>query len=420
MKQLHLILLMILILLNPSIAQEISQWRGKNRDGIYSETKLLKQWPEKGPEMLWSQDNLGKGHSSVAVYDNMIYITGMKDTTDYLTAMDMEGNVKWCVPFGRSWLKTFPDTRSTPTIKDNKIYVVSGTGELYCFDAKTGITIWRKNAFEQYNGAWGEWGICESPLLVDDKVIFTPAGTETTIIALNKNNGELIWKTESLQDTGAYVSPILVEHNGKKMIIQLIAKHLFGVDAESGKILWKYNYSTLKADGPLAIWPGGPLCNTNTPLYKDGEVYITKGYNHVGAKFKISEDAKDIELLWTDSVLDIHHGGMVLVDGYIYGANWINNRDGNWCCIDWKTGKKLYETEWKTKGSVIFADGMLYCYEEKRGNLALVKANNKEFKVISSFRIPKGNGPSWSHPVIRNGVLYLRHGKELMAFNIKE
>jgi outer membrane protein assembly factor BamB len=149
-------------------------------------------------------------------------------------------------------------------------------------------------------------------------------------------------------------------------------------------------------------------------------LYITGGYDHVGAMFRISEDASTINLLWTDTTLDCHHGGVVLIDGNIYGANWFDNARGNWCCIDWKTGKPKWEYKWFTKGSIIFADGMFYCLEEKNGNIGLVKPDPAKFDLISSFRVEKGKGPYWAHPTIKDGILYVRHGDSLLAFDIRQ
>jgi outer membrane protein assembly factor BamB len=216
------------------------------------------------------------------------------------------------------------------------------------------------------------------------------------------------------------VSPLLVEYSGKKIIVTLINKYLIGVDETSGKILWKYDYSALKPEKGLTIWPGAPKTNTITPLFHDGEIYITGGYDHVGAKFRISEDATSIQMMWIDSTLDCHMGGVVLVDGKIYGSNWYNNANGAWCCIDWKTGKTGYETRWNTKGSIIYADGKLYCFEEKNGNIALVNPEPSKFDLVSSFKVPKGTGPAWAHPSIFNGLLLVRRGDSVMAFDITQ
>jgi outer membrane protein assembly factor BamB len=411
--------MLFIFLINPMISQDISQWRGPNRDGIYNETGLLKTWPEQGPEMLWSTNDIGKGYSSASIAGKAIYITGMKDSSDYLTKLDMSGKIIWQKKYGGSWYKTFPDTRGTPTIEKGKIYLISGNGNLVRMNAKDGKIEWEFNAFDKFEGAYGEWGICESLLLTDDKLIYTPGGHVTTMVALNKETGKTIWTSEAIPDTTGYVSPILIERGGKKIIVTVLAKYIIGVDAENGKILWKHYYYDIDSKYSKEVWARSPEINTNSPIYHDGQLYVTSGYNHTGVMFKLSEDGLNAKQIWTDSLLDVHHGGAVLVDGYLYGANWINNRKGNWCCIDWKTGEQKYEHEWYNKGSVISADGYLYVYEERAGNLALVKADPEKFEIAGSFKVPEGTGPYWSHLVIHKGVLYVRHGDTLMAYKIK-
>jgi outer membrane protein assembly factor BamB len=398
-------------------AQTISEFRGPGRTGIYNETELLKEWPESGPEKLWSADDLGKGYTSPAMGKDYIYVTGRIDTMDFLTALDYNGKTVWQVEFGRSRNKSYPDTRCIPTINGDKIYLVSGMGEVACHDLATGERIWKRNAFEEFSGIPGPHGIAESPLVVDDKVFFTPAGFETTMIALDKFSGELIWKTKSLNDSTAYVSPLFVNHNGQKMIIQLIANTLFGVDPSNGQILWDFNYIDIRPpeENPKLKWT-----NCNTPIYHNGELFVTKGYNHPAAMFVLDENGRGITLKWTNDLLDTHHGGDVLIDGYLYGSTWIHNADGNWACIDWETGEDKWEAEMNNKGSIIAADGMLYCYDEKRGQLALVKPTPEKFDIVSSFRIDEGSGPHWAHPLIHNGIMYIRHGEVLMTFDVRD
>ncbi len=396
---------------------EWSQWRGHNRDGKSEEIGLLKQWPPGGPKLLWSIEGIGAGHSSVAVSNNIIYTTGKKDSLDYLTAIDRNGKMKWQMAYGLAWRQSFPESRCTPTVERNRIYVISGQGEIACIDAVSSKKIWSVNAVTKFEAKHHVFGIAESLLLVDDKVIYTPGGDKTTIVALDKQNGETAWMSESLHDSAAYVSPILIHFGDNKIVVNVTGRYIVGVNASDGTMLWKYRYIDL--DTPL--WhPWAPVENMVTPLYHDGHLYVTSGCNHVGAIFKIADDASNIHLVWKDTTLDCHHGGVVHVNGYIFGSNWENNGMGNWCCIDWRTGELMYEQEWICKGSIVSADGMLYCYDEKRGNVALVEAVPNDFKIISTFQVPKGSGPHWAHPAINNGRLYIRHGDVLMAYNIKE
>jgi outer membrane protein assembly factor BamB len=224
----------------------------------------------------------------------------------------------------------------------------------------------------------------------------------------------LLCKSESLKDITSYISPILINHNDKKLIISATENYIFGVEPETGKILWTFDfgkYSEFLGDWKAAV-------NSNTPLYYKGELYITSGYNHKSVKLKLSQNADNVTIAWIDSTLDVHHGGVVRIGEYIYGANWLNNGMGSWVCLEWNSGKVMYEQKWENKGSIISADGMLYCYEEKRGNIALVEATPESFNIVSTFKIPLGKGPHWSHLVIDNGKLYVRHGTAIMVYNI--
>jgi outer membrane protein assembly factor BamB len=414
-------LLISLIYLIPllSISQVLSDWRGPNRDGKYNEQPLLKTWPEAGPEQVMEASGLGKGFSSAAVTEEAIYVTGMFDSTDYLSALDLKGKLLWKVPYGRSWNQSFPDTRCTPTVEKDRIYVSSGQGDLACINAKDGKIIWKIEAMKKYGGILNVWGISESLLLINDNIIFTPGGDMTTMIALNKKNGELVWKSESLNDTVNYISPLPIKWGNKDIIVNALDKYIIGVDASNGKFVFKYDFYPLNAK-KVEQWGSWAPIYANTPLFDKGYLYVNSGYDFKGVLFKLSDDAQQLSVVWTDTIMDTHHGGNVLVDGYIYGSNYTNGgKDGNWCCIDWKTGKKMYEEKWNTKGSIIFADGMLYVYDEKKGNVGLVKPNPQKFDLVSTFRVQKGAGPYWAHPVIKNGILYLRHGDVLLAYKIK-
>ena len=398
-------------------SDDISQWRGPDRNGNYKEDNLFASWPETGPEMLWNVEGIGNGYSSVSVSDEIVYVTGKKDTIEYLTALNKEGEQLWQIPYGLACKQSYSETRCTPTIQGNYIYLISGRGEVVCVNTTKQEIQWKIEAYDAFNGAYALWEIAESPLIVDDKIIYTPGGDKTTMVALDKSTGETIWQTESLYDSTAYVSPILVERGGNKIIVNITRNYLLGVNAENGKILWKSAYSEI--DKPTQH-PEAPFINCVTPIYSEGKLFITSGYDHTSVMFDISPNGEEISIAWKQKALDTHHGGVVLVDGYIYGSNWINNSKGNWVCINWSTGELVYEEEWETKGSIISADGKLFLYEERRGNVAMVEADPTEFKLISEFRHEKGSGPNWAHPVIHNGILYIRHGKELAAYKIGE
>ena len=411
------ILLSILMLFNGILtAQEISQWRGENRDGHYPSEKLMAEWPTEGPAQLWQVDNLGHGYASATVGKDLIFVTGKKDSLEVLTAIKMNGEVAWTLNYGKAASQNgYPAARTTPTVQGDMLYLISGRGEVVCVDASQKKILWSVDGFNTFESKVGHWETAESPLIVDDKVIYTPAGHQTTVVALNKKTGETIWKSKSLGDTAAYVSPILVEYAGKKMIVTVTARYVLGVNAANGDLMWTFDY--VAQDSPQGH-PMAPFINCNSPVYHDGRIFVTSGYNHTGLQLQLNEDGSDVKMTWSAPTLDTHIGGVVLVDGYLYGSNWINNRAGNWVCLDWNTGEVQYEEEWFSKGSIVVAGDMLLCYEEKRGNLALVRPNPQSFEVVSSMPIELGDGPHWAHPVVHNGILYMRHGNAMMAYRI--
>ena len=401
-------LFFLLLLLVPFIAEsQIAQFGGPSRNGSYPDKDLLDKWPDQGPELLLTVEGIGTGWSSAVTNDKAIYITGMKDTLDYLTSIDLTGKINWQVPFGRSFNQSYPDTRSTPTVEGNRVWVVSGTGTLACFDATNGTKIWSVDVDKQFESKWFMWGVAESPLIVDDKVICSPYGNKTALVAFDKNTGKLIWQTKSIGGLRAYVSPTLMVYKNFRYILSQNTEKVIAVNPENGDIAWEYKSK-------------GDKIAPNTPLVKDNEIFITRGYNSPSVLLHMADDGKSVSEKWTDTTLDCHHGGVVLVDGTIYGSNWISNGKGNWCSLNWNTGKIGYETNWFNKGSIITDDDKLICYEEKSGNVGLVKPNPEKFEVISSFKINKGSGTYWAHPMINKGKLYIRHGNFLMVYNIKK
>lgn len=390
------------------------QWQGPDRTNISNEKGLLKSWPKDGPKLLWSAQGLGKGYSTVSIANGIVYVTGLKDDTEHLSAFDLKGNLKWQSSYGKGWTKSFPSARSTPTIDSGNVYVMTSLGTVACLDAKTGKSKWSVNTNDKFNAKLGRWGGAESLLIDGNIVICTPGGDNASLVALDKNNGSTVWTTKDLSEKNAYCSPIIVNMANKKLVVTLVEKQVVGIDAKNGNLLWKYDCE--KYMGDMRIRGN----HANTPIYKDGYVYVTSGYDMGGVKLKISDDGMKVSHVWSDKELDTHHGGVVLVDGFLYGSNWKSNDAGDWVCLDWETGQKKYQQKWETKGSLTYADGMLYCYEEKNGNVALVKATPKAFDITSSFKVPLGEDQHWAHPVVFDGKLFIRHGDALMVYDIKQ
>lgn len=392
---------------------QLVQWRGPLRDGHFVETGLMKAWPENGPDLLLEVENIGKGWSSPILAGDMIYVTGMIDTLDYLTAIDLSGNIKWQVPYGRSWIRSYPDTRSTPVVEDNRIYVQSGTGRVVCLDRESGKEIWAMDVDEKFNVEYHNWGNSETPLIVDDKLICSPGGSETSVVALNKLNGVLIWKTESLGGPRAYASATIYTYRSFRYILAVIGTHLMAIKPESGKIIWNYKYLDSKK------WEDAGLIWANTPVFHEDEIFISMGYNYPAVMLKMDLTGTFVTEKYIDRTLDNHHHGLILHDGLLFGSNWFDNRRGRWVCMVWDTGEIKYVEDWDTKGALVMADGMLYAYNE-RGSVGLIKPGPDKFEIISQFRITKGAGPHWAHPFITNGKMLMRHGEVLLVYDIKE
>ena len=411
MKRLFVSLFFVLFFLN-SFSQ-ITQWRGPNRDGIFADTSLLKSWPENGPKLILEVEKIGKGWSSPILVDGTIYTTGMIDTLDYLSAIDSEGHIKWQIPYGRSWNKSFPDTRSTPVVDGNRIYTQSGTGRLSCFDRETGKELWAVEVDKDFATEYHRWGNSETPLVFDNLVLLSPGGEKTSVVAFNKLTGELVWKSKSLGGPRAYASATVYEYKNFRYILAVIGTHLMALNPKTGEIVWSYKY--FNPDN----WDQNGLIWTNTPVFHNDEIFLTMGYDYPAVMLKMDSTGTSVTEKFIDHTFDNHHHGVIYYDGYLYGSNWQNNKRGKWICMKWDTGEIVYVENWDTKGSIVMADGLLYCYNEK-GNVGLVKPNPKKFEVISQFKIKKGAGPHWAHPFIADGKLLIRHGDVLMVYDIKD
>ena len=412
-----------LLLVSGSVgAQSPYGWRGPERNGIYPETGLLKEWPKEGPKMLWETLEIGKGYSSPVIVGDRLYVTGMNEdeTREVFYAFSLDGKMLYKTDYGKPWTDSYPETRTTPTIEDGKAYVISGSGEIVCLNTADGKEVWRVDGGTKFERNPGHWGTSECPLVFDGKLIYSPGGKKTTVVALDAATGETIWESEPLGEHSSYVSPLLIKRNAVSKIVGMTDMRVYGIDPANGKIEWTFD--DLGPGKKELMSQGWEVISTNTPLYKDGCIFVCNGYNVGSFMLRLNEDASNAEFVWRNNDLDTHHGGFVLVDGTIYGSNWINNGQGNWVAVDWKTGETKYETAWPGgagKGSIISADGMLYMYDERRGMVALARPNPEKLDIVSQFRINKGSGPHWAHLVINNGVLYVRHGEMLRAYAIK-
>ena len=394
---------LVLWVASASSGADWPQWRGPNRDGKSQETALMKRWPAQGPVQRWIYRGLGEGFGSVAVADGLVYVAGMTRGTGVLTAIGLDGRRRWRKEYGPEWTGGPPGVRTTPTVDSGRVYVMSGRGRLACFDAKTGDEKWAVDAVQRFRGRVPSWGMAESVLVVGANVICTPGGPGASVVALEKGSGELVWQTKDLSQKSAYCSPILVRRGNRQLIVTMVHDYIVGLDAATGGLLWRRKHKTsydVHAVSPLSI---------------DGHVYATSGYGTGGVLLELSDDGRTVTPKWHDGTLDNHHGGVVRVDGVICGSTY----KGRWVCLNVKTGKPEWQGRGVRKGSVIYADGMLYCYGEG-GTVALAKPSAQGLRVVSRFRVREGKKQHWAHPAISDGRLYIRHGDVLMAYDIKQ
>lgn len=383
-------------------AQDATRWRGPSGNGIYAESGLLKTWPAEGPEILWSFKGLGKGHSSVAIADGFIYTMGMLEETGYLFKFDMNGKLLYKKPYGPEYIESFHGSRGTPVIVGDKTYMVSGFGVLYCFENEYGNELWSKNLLKEFQSSNIRWGINETPVVDGDVIYVTPGGKKNNMVALDRHSGKLLWSSPGNGELSAYCTPLLFEHGGKKILATHTSSSLIGIDASNGKYLWKQHQ------------PNEWSVHPNTPVYSDGKLFYTSGYGQGGGLLQLSADGNNIDLKWTQKKMDSRMGGMVLINGYIYGSG--DSRV--WSCYNWETGKEMYASKNLGIGVVIAADDMLYCYSQ-RGELAMVEPITDSLKIVAKTQVTMGTEQHWAHPVIDNGVLYVRHGNALIAYKIK-
>jgi len=379
-----------------------SQWRGENRDGIYHETGLLKEWDANGPELLWYVEGLGDGYTSPAIANGKIYITGLDGNHLVLFVFDLDGKFRSRKVVGREWNSSYPGTRSAVVVNDGKLYIFGGRGTLHCLDEATLKEVWKKDVIAELGGRNIMFGITESPLIVGDKIFITPGSKKNNIVALHKNTGALIWSSPGTGTLAAYCSPQYIDGYSIPIIVTCTENEIVAVSAETGEVLW------------IHPQPSGNTIHPNTPLYSDGMIFSTTGYGGGSWMYRMTDDGKGAELVWHNDV-DNQMGGAVRIGDYVYTSG---HRRRGFACIDWHTGEIKWRVNRLAPNAIIAADGMLYVYSDQ-GDVGLVKPNPDKFELVSSFEVTLGTNQHWAHPVIHDGVLYIRHGNVLMAYLIK-
>ena len=402
--RLLLSLVVLLGVVGTALAQSAAnwpQWRGPNRDGISQEKGLLKQWPADGPPLLWKAEGAGSGYSSFSVANGKLYTMGLRGEREFVMAFDVAtGKEAWATAHGGAYHNDRGNgPRGTPTVDGNRVYALGGNGDLSAFDARTGKLVWTKNVLSEFGGSNIRWGISESPLVLGDKLLVNAGGPGASIVALNKADGKVIWKSQS--DGAGYSSGLPVQINGITQVVFFTKSRAVGLDARDGKLLWEYGK------------PSNNVANIATPVARGNRVFISSDYGTGGGVVEIKPDNTAQELWFTKEMRN-HHSSSVLIGDHLYGFS-----SAILTAMKFDTGEITWRDRSVGKGSLVFADGHLYCFSEN-GVVGLVEATPEGYKEKGRFRIQQGQLPTWSHPVVAGGRLYLRDQDTIYAFDVRE
>jgi outer membrane protein assembly factor BamB len=388
-----------------SASTDWPQWRGPDRNGLSKETGLLSQWPRSGPPVVWSAAMLGAGYGSIAVQGDRVYVQGMRNRQSVVSTLNRaDGKLMWVRILGPAGENDRgPGPRSTPTIDGDRVYALSETGDLACLRAADGTVIWQRNILKEFKGENPYWLLSESPLIDGDHVIVTPGGRGAGVVALDKMSGKTIWVSKELSDGAGYASPIVADVGGVRTIMNFTADAAVGVRAADGKLMWR-NSS-----------PSNGTANIATPVYSDGKVFFTSSYGTGGALLGLRASGNEVraqEIYFTRDMKN-HHGGVVLVNGYIYGYN-----DSILTCLEFASGKMVWRDRSVGKGAVTYADGHLYILGENNV-VGLVEATPAGYREKGRFSIADQGLPSWAHPVVSGGRLYIRNQGTLTSYDVR-
>jgi outer membrane protein assembly factor BamB len=395
-----------------ALAADWPQWRGPLRTGVSNETGLLKKWPEGGPKLLWTGNNLGEAHATPAIAKGRVYGMGLRGDDEVVWALDdKDGKEIWAQKIaGRIRLggqQGGNGPRCTPTVDGSRLYVLGVGGELACLEAGDGKIVWHKSLTDTYDAQVPQWGYSESPLVDGNKVIAAPGGRKGTIVAFDKNTGSQIWVCNTSRDSAHYSSAIAADVDGKRQIIHFLSGGVVGVNAQDGTVLWRYDA------------PANNVANCSTPIYKDGYVFAATSYNTGGGLAKVSDKSAE-QVYFTKSMMN-KHGGMVLVGDYIYG---FSDAGRVLTCLEFKTGKVMWENPtFGATGSITCADGNLIVRSEsgRSSAIGLVEATPTGYVEKGRFMQPEQSGsPAWPYPVVANGKLYIRDMNKLFVYDLKQ
>ena len=379
------------------------QWRGPRRDGVSTEGGLLKQWPANGPPQVWRFDGAGEGYSSFAVSNNRLFTLGARQGTEYVMAIDAaSGKRLWEVANGRRFDNDRGSgPRSTPTVDGDRVYVFGSSGDLSVLDAATGKVFWTENLLRKFGGSNIQWGLSESPLVLSDRIIVTPGGSGAAVVALKKTDGSVIWKTQS--DEPGYSSAVLQTIGNVQQAVVFTATRALAVDVNDGRLLWSYDRVANRT------------ANIATPITRDTRVFLSSDYGTGAALLSLAPDGnnkvKATQVYFTTEMRN-HHASSVLVGDYLYGFS-----SSILTAMHFDDGKVAWRDRSVGKGSVIVADNQLYLFSEN-GVVGLADVSPTQYVERGRFQLKTGSLPTWSHPVVSGGKLFLRDQNTIYAYNV--
>ena len=385
-------------------ASDWPQWQGPDRTGISKETGLLKQWPSSGPPVVWTATGLGEGYGSMAVAGTRVFVQGTRNRQSVVVALNRaDGKEAWSKalgPMGDDDRGSGP--RGTPTVDGDRLYVLTESGDLHCLKTD-GAAVWQRNILREFNGRQLQWLISESPLVDGPHVVVAPGGPGAGLVKLDKMTGKTVWATKELSDPAGYSSMIAADVQGVRTYLTFTAREGVGVRASDGKVMFRY---------PNAA---NNVANITTPVFFNNKAFFTSAYDTGGGLVDLTVQNGEVqakEVYFTRNMKN-HHGGVVLMDGYLYGFN-----DSILTCLEFATGKLMWRDRSVGKGAVTFADGHLYLQGENNV-MGLAAATPEGYQEKGRFTIPDKGRPSWAHPVISDARLYVRNQDSLMVYDVK-
>jgi len=384
-------------------ADDWPQWRGPNRDGRSAEQGLLQAWPPNGPPQAWRARGAGDGYSSFAVADGRLLTLGARGGREFVIAFDAaSGKELWATDHGARFGNDRGDgPRGTPTVENGRVYAFGASGDMTVLDAATGKIVWTVNVLQKFGASNITWGLSESPLVLEDRVLVNAGARGASVVALGKKDGSVIWRSES--DQAGYSSAVLHQVGGVRQAIFFTGQRAIGVSVEDGRLLWSYDRVSNRT------------ANIATPIVHGNRVFLSSDYGTGAALLELAAGGGGVsarEVYFTRDMRN-HHASSVLVGDHLYGFS-----GAILTAMRFDTGEVAWRDRSVGKGSLVFADNRLYLFSEN-GVVGLAEANPEGYGERGRFAIETGRLPTWSHPVVSGGKLFIRDQDTIYAYDVR-